>query len=253
MSVRICSGTPCRPSSCAPAFLGLAQAAWAAVPSVLLALALVLALTVGTFADMAHDSVTNGEVAASWQTVGADATVNSSFTAQNFAISPAAARAIAAVPGVTHAAVVLNESWSTATGSQVNVLAVDPASCAALVASTPGFPRLPGGVLTTPGQAGVPHPVLASPQAAAELGGGAVTLSTRQASLQPVQVRVVDVIASTPALPADGTFVIMPLAAIKSAATLPVNEMLLAGGSINRARITAVLQHIRLWNCLMER
>jgi hypothetical protein len=140
--------------------------------------------------------------------------------------------------------VVLNESWSTATGSQVTVLAVDPASYAALVARTPGFPRLPGGVLTTPGRAGAPQPVLASPQAAAELGAGPVTLSTRQASLPPVQVQVAGVIPSTPAQPGGGAFVIVPLGAIKSATTLPVNEMLLTGGSVDRARLTAVLRHM---------
>jgi putative ABC transport system permease protein len=129
---------------------------------------------------------------------------------------------------------------------------VDPASYAALVARTPGFPQVPAGLLATPGQAGAPQPVLVSPQAAALLGApgrgsGAVTLSTRQAPLQPVRVRVAGVIASTPALPAGGAFVIMPLTAIKSAITPPepigVNEMLLTGGSIDRARLTAVLRH----------
>jgi hypothetical protein len=86
-----------------------------------------------------------------------------------------------------------------------------------------------------------------SPQAAADLGRGAVTLSTRQASLRPVQVRVAGVVSSTPALPAGGAFVIMPLAAIKSTVTPPepagVNEMLLTGGSIDRARLTTVVRH----------
>ena len=54
-------------------------------------------------------------------------------------------------------------------------------------------------------------------------------------------------IASTPALPAGGAFVIMPLAAIKSAITpsapAPVNEMLLTGGSIDHAQLTAVVRH----------
>jgi hypothetical protein len=49
----------------------------------------------------------------------------------------------------------------------------------------------------------------------------------------------------TNALPAGGAFVIMPLAAIKSAITppepTPVNEMLLTGGSIDQARLTAVV------------
>jgi putative ABC transport system permease protein len=236
-------------NSRAPAFLGLAQASrTAALTPALPAFALVLALTVAAFAGMVRDAVISGEVAASWHTVGADATITSSYTAQSFTILPAAARAVAAVPGVTQAAEVMNEFWTTPAGSQVNVLAVDPASYTELVARTPGFPQVSAGLLATPGKAGAPQPVLVSPQAAAALGSGTVTLSTRQASLQPVRVRVAGVIASTPALPAGGAFVIMPLAAIKSAITppepIPVNEMLLTGGSIDRARLTAVLRHV---------
>jgi putative ABC transport system permease protein len=234
-------------SSRAPGFLGLARASRTGLTPALPALALVIALTVAAFAGMVRDGVIDGEVAASWHTVGADATVTSSYTAQSFTISSAAARAVAAVPGVTHAAEVMNESWATTAGGQVNVLAVDPASYAELVARTSGFPQVLAGLLATPGKAGAPQPVLVSPQAAAELGSGAVTLSTRQASLQPVRVRVAGVIASTPALPAGGAFVIMPLAAIKSAITPPepvlVNEMLLTGGSIDHARLTAVVRH----------
>jgi putative ABC transport system permease protein len=236
-------------NSRAPAFLGLARASrTAGLTPALPALALVLALTVAAFAGMVRDAVVNGEVTASWHTAGADATVTSSYPGQSFTISPAVARAVTAVPGVTHAAEVMNESWTTPGGLQVNVLAVDPSSYAELVAGISGFPQVPAGQLATPGKPGAPQPVLVSPQAAADLGSGAVTLSTRQASLQPVRVRVAGVIASTPALPAGGAFVIMPLAAIKSAGTppepVPVNEMLLTGGSIDRARLTAVLRHV---------
>ena len=150
-------------SSRAPAFLGLARASRTALTPALPAFALVLALTVAAFAGMVRDAVANGEVAASWQTAGADATVTPSYTAQSFTISPAAARAVAAVPGVTHAAEVVNEFWTTPAGSQVNVLAVDPASYAELVACTPGFPPVPAGLLATPGQAGAPQPVLVVP------------------------------------------------------------------------------------------
>jgi putative ABC transport system permease protein len=234
-------------SSRAPAFLGLARASRTALTPALPALALVLALTVAAFAGMVRDAVVNGEVAASWQTAGADATVTPSYAAHGFTISPAAARAVAGAGGVTHAAEVMNEFWTTQAGRQVNVLAVDPASYAALVARTPGFPPVPAGLLAPPGPAGAPQPVLVSPQAAADLGRGAVTLSTSQASLRPVQVRVAGVISSTPALPAGGAFVIIPLAAIRSAVTppapAPVNEMLLTGGSIDQAQLTAVVRH----------
>jgi putative ABC transport system permease protein len=234
-------------TSRAPAFLGLARASRTALTPALPAFALVLALTVAAFAGMVREAVTNGEVAASWRTVGADATVTPSYAAHSFTISPAAARAVAAVPGVTHAAEVVNEVWTAPHGHQVNVLAVDPASYAELVARTPGFPLVPAGRLATPGPAGAPQPVLASPQAAADLGRGAVTLSTRQAALRPVPVRVAGVISSTPALPAGGAFVIMPLAAIRSTTAppepAPVNEMLLSGGSIDQARLSAVVRH----------
>jgi putative ABC transport system permease protein len=237
----------CARTSRAPAFLGLARASRTALTPALPAFALVLALTVAAFAGMVRDAVINGEVAASWQTTGADATVTPSYAAHSFTILPAAARAVAGVPGVTHAAEVMNEFWTTPAGRQVDVLAVDPASYAELVARIPGFPQVPAGLLATPGKAGAPQPVLVSPQAAADLGSGAVTLSSSQASLRPVQVRVAGVLSSTPALPAGGAFVIMPLAAIKSTSTPPepagVNEMLLTGGSIDQARLTAVVRH----------
>jgi putative ABC transport system permease protein len=235
----------CARTSRAPAFLGLARASRTAFSPALPAFALVLALTVAAFAGMVRNAVVNGEVAASWHTVGADATVTPSYAARSFTISPAAARAVAAVPGVTQAAEVMDESWTTPARSQVTVLAVDPASYAALAARTPGFPPVPAGLLAEP-RAGAPQPVLVSPQAAAVLGSGPVTLSTRAASLRPVQVRVAGVLASTPALPAGGAFVIMPLAAVKSTLTppepAPVNEMLLAGGSIDQARLTALVR-----------
>jgi len=240
-------------TSRAPAFLGLARASRTALTPALPAFALVLALTVAAFAGMVHDAVTNGEVAASWQTTGADATVTSSTAAVSLTIPPAAARAIAAVPGVTHAAGIWNGIWNTPSGGQVNVLAVDPASYAQLVAHTEQFPQVSAALLATPGKAGAPQPVMASPQAAAILdaagpGGGAVTLSTDQAQVRAVQVRVAGVVASTPALPAGGAFVIMPLAAITSTATPPlpppIDEILLTGGSIDQAQLTAVVQRM---------
>jgi putative ABC transport system permease protein len=233
-------------TSRAPAFLGLARASRTALTPALPAFALVLALTVAAFAGMVRDAVIDGEVAASWQTAGADATVSPSYTGLTLTISPTTARAIAAVPGVTHSAEVVNEIWSTPAGSQLNVLAVDPASYAQFVANTQDFPQVQPGLLATPAKAGAPQPVLVSPQAAADLGTGAVTLSTSQASLRAVQVRVAGVLSSTPALPGGSAFVIMPLAVIKSTINppepTPVNEMLLTGGSIDRTQLNAVAQ-----------
>jgi len=123
---------------------------------------LVLALTVAAFAGMVRDAVTNGEVAASWQTVGADATVT---PAPNLIIPANVAREIAAVPGVAHATSVWNALWETPSGAQLNVLAVDPASYAALVASSQGYPQVRAGLIAVPSRAGAPQPVLASPAA----------------------------------------------------------------------------------------
>ena len=203
----------------APAFLGLARASRTALTPALPAFALVLALTIAAFAGMVRDAVTNGEVAASWQTVGADATVT---PAPNLIIAPNAVRAITSVPGVSHAAEVWNALWETPAGAQLNVLAVDPASYAALVASGQGYPQVRAGLLAAPTTAGAAQPVLASPAAVADLGDGVISLDTNQGVVAPVRVRVAGILSSTPAMPGNGAFVIMPVAAIRSTATPPV-------------------------------
>jgi putative ABC transport system permease protein len=226
----------------AATFLGLARAARTALTPALPAFALVLALTVAAFAGMIRDAVTRGEVAASWQTAGADVSIAASR--QNTfgaTITPAEVRALAAVPGVTRAAAVWQSGWSTRSGGQLTAIVVDPASYAALVAATQTFPPIPAGLLA----AGSPQQVLASPQAAAELGGGVTTISS-QAAVAPVRLRVAGVLSGTPGLPGGGAFVIIPASAIHSTATppgpVPVNELLLTGASIDQARLAAVLR-----------
>jgi putative ABC transport system permease protein len=230
-------------TSRAPAFLGLARASRNALTPALPAFVLVLALTVAAFAGMVRDAVINGEVAASWQLAGADATVGPAYAAAGFTIAPPAAQAIAAVRGVTYAAGVVNEFWTTPAGRQVTVIAVDPGSYARLVAQTQGFAPVPAGLLAAPAQAGAPQPVLVSPQAAADLGSSPVTLRTGRSSARAVTVRVAGLVASTPALPGGGAFVIVPLAAITPSGPAPVNEMLLTGGSIDQAQLIAVVRH----------
>ena len=229
-------------TSRAPAFLGLARASRTALTPALPAFALVLALTVAAFAGMVRDAVTNGEVAASWQSTGADATVAPS---PDLIIAPNVVREIASVPGVTHAAPVWNLLWGTPAGAQLTVFAVDPASYAALVASSQGYPTINAGLIA-PSAAGTPQPVLASPQALADLGHGVVALNTYQAVVAPVRVRVAGVVSGTPALPGGGAFVIMPISAIRSTATPPVPApttlMLLNGTSIDHAKLSAVVK-----------
>jgi len=86
----------------AVAFLGLARADRIALTPALPAFALVVALSMAAFAGTVRDAG-NG-------------------------ISPAAQRAAAAVPGVTHAAGVLAVIWTTANDLQLTGIAVDPAS-----------------------------------------------------------------------------------------------------------------------------
>jgi putative ABC transport system permease protein len=84
--------------------------------------------------------------------------------------------------------------------------------------------------------------VLASPQAAADLGHGTQLIST-MASVQPVRVRVAGTLAATPA---GGAFVVLPLAALRLqagvAGPLGASKLLLTGPGIDRARLTAVVR-----------
>jgi putative ABC transport system permease protein len=232
-------------SSGAPAFLGLARAARSTLTPALPAFALVLALTVAAFAGMVRDAVSNGDVATSWKAAGADVTISGQSAFPGFAIPPAAVRAIGAVPGVTHEAEAWPAPWLTGNGLQLTVVAVDPASYAALVAAAQAYPATPARLLSVPATPGAAQPVLASPQAAASLGSGATSISTL-AAVRPVTVRVAGVVSATPAWPAGGSFVIMPLAALKSTATppmpIPITEVLLTGPGIDRARLATVLR-----------
>jgi hypothetical protein len=87
--------------------------------------------------------------------------------------------------------------------------------------------------------------VLASPQADAELGRGAQLIST-VAPVRPVRIQVAGELRATPALPADGAFVLLPLSALRlrpgATGPLEVNQLLLTGSGIDRARLTSVLR-----------
>jgi putative ABC transport system permease protein len=142
-------------------------------------------------------------------------------------------------------AAMYQSGWVTVPGGlPITSVAVDPASYEALVAATQTFPPVPASLLK-PSPAGTPQPVLASPAAASELGRGVMTLNT-QVDIAPVRVRVAGVLSGTPALPGVGAFVVMPLSALHSDVTppvpIPVNELLLTGSGIDRARLAAVVR-----------
>jgi putative ABC transport system permease protein len=219
-------------------FLGLARAAQAPATLALPAMTLVLALTVASFTGMVRVAISRAETAVSWQTTGADVVV----TSGPLGISPSAVRAIAAVPGVQHAATALVIPLTVAVGQEIQLvtaIAVNPVSYAALVASTEGFSPVRPALLTRPGGQGV-IPVLASPQAAADLGGRAGTTISAQAGLPTLRIRVSSELRSTPALPAGGAFFVLPTSAINGPP--PANLMLLTGPSIDMTRLDAAVQ-----------
>jgi putative ABC transport system permease protein len=225
-------------------FLGLTRAAQATLAVKLPAMTLVLAVTVAAFTGMVRDAVIRGEAAVSWQETGADAVVTAPFSPDTLSsvISPAAVRAITTVPGVQHAATALVIPLYIGSGKVVTAIAVNPASYAALVASTQGFSPVDPVLLTgPPGQGAIP--VLASPQAAAVLGGQGGSTIVAQQGLSTLRVRVAGELRSTPAMPAGGAFMVLPLSAIRGiSAPQPVNLMLLTGSSIDLTRLRAAVR-----------
>ncbi len=225
----------------ATGFVALAEAARTSLTEVLPAFALVLALSLATFAGALRNAIASGEVAASWQATGADVMITtSSGTAP---VTPAAVRAIAAVPGVRHVAAVWDSTWATPSGQPLTVVAVDPASYQAVVAGTP-FPVGPAQAISAASGGSLSPaatvPVLASPAEAASLGRGVTRIKSLY-SPTPVSVRIVGQVASTPAQPTGGAFLIMPQQVLpRLGANNADNMVLVTGSSINDARLSAV-------------
>ncbi len=203
------------------------------------AFALVLALGLASFAGTVSDGIGRGEMAASWQSTGADAVIR---TGAGSPLGSAAVREIAAVPGVHQATAVWATDWETSAGQPVTLLGVDPASYAALTAGTP-FPSFPAGQLgaasTSSGAAAVP--VIASPSAAAALGRATTRLFSA-AAMGPVTVRVAGTLSATPALPGGGGFAVMALRTLPGPDGRPAPNLVLVNGSgIDQAQLAAVV------------
>jgi putative ABC transport system permease protein len=194
-------------------FLGITRAARTRPAALLPALALVVALAVVALGGTLRAAVTRGQVAASWQQTGADAVIRTKGSQQ--VVFPAAQRAIAAVPGVTHSEAVyavtpgdpLAANLLEGSGNAIStgVLVVDPARYAALVAATP-FAAFPGHLLASTGPAGA-VPVIATPKIAAAIRRGDHQLGFAGSLLT---IRLAGTTTATPALPGGGPFVILP-------------------------------------------
>jgi len=214
----------------ATAFLGLVRAERVAASATLPAFALVLALGLVSFAGMVRGAVTRGEVAASWQQVGADAVVSTSGSE-----SPGLARAVAAVPGVQHVASADLAVGSVASAPGFSVLLVNPAQYTAVLATGP-LPRPPE-AFTAPAPAPAPRsagtagtasavPVLASPALAAEMGRGPVYVLLD--GRQTLRVRLVGEAPASSAVAATRSgYLVMD----RAAAAGGLGEVLLIAGS----------------------
>lgn len=221
----------------ATGFVGLARAGRTSLTPALPAFALVLALTVAAFAGMARDAITHGEIAASWQAAGGDARFQTVDTAT---VTPAARRAIGAVPGVRQTATAWLSTWTLSDSRPVDGIAVDPASYAALVATTQTWPQVPAAKLAF--RAGQPVPVLASPSVAASLAA-AGNVAT-QAGLPPLRLRVAGILGGTPAAPGDQAFFILPITAIRSGTAPPLNVLLVTGSGISASALAATAHRV---------
>jgi len=220
----------------ATGFVALAGAARSSLAGVLPAFALVLALSLATFAGMVNQAITQGEIAASWQSTGADVAIN----ATSAPVTPAAEQAIAAVPGVHRLTATWNTSWTTPGNQPVTVVAVDPASYATLVASTP-FPAVPLAKLGSTASGSGTVAVLASPAALASLGGTAAQL-TSPVDMGPIRVRVAGTVTSIPGQPAGSAFLIMAIQRLPGPLGVPaVNKILITGSGISTAAMSAVI------------
>jgi len=194
------------------AFVGLSRATRTAPAAVAVVFALVLALAVVAFGAMIDDAVHRGDVAESWREVGADAVINVSTSAR--ALTPAAAREIAAAPGAARTAVVAVSPGTLASGSVITVAVVEPAAYARVVAGTPA-PAFPAASLA---RRGGPVPVLVSAAGALPPGGTGLTIGARKLTVRPAgPARIVPGVAAVPGA-AGGLFVVVPAWALSGAA-----------------------------------
>jgi putative ABC transport system permease protein len=228
----------------ATGFIALSAAARSSLTGVLPAFALVLALSLATFAGMVSNGIAQGESAAAWHTTGADVLIQPGPTSGP--VTPAVLKAVEAVRGVTHATAVWNTTWVTPFGQAVTMVAVDPASYEAVTATTP-YPSLPVAEFSGAARAlssGSAVPVLASPDAAALLGHKTTQLATLT-PMGPLSVRVAGVVSSTPAQPGGGTFVVIPQLTLPGPAGQPAPNMaLVSGAAMDDGQLSAVINRI---------
>jgi len=223
------------------AFVGLTRATRTPPGTVLPAFALVLVLAMVAFPDMVSTSVTDSQVAESWQQVGADAIIQAPPTF-NAAIPPGLQGQISSMPGVVSTVAAEVDAASLSSGTELSVMFVDPAQYAAVIAGAPG-PRFPVAALSGyGGQAGVTVPAVAT-SAAAQLVGPQPTSINVGNSSSTVTVQLagrtgLPAVPSAPGMPT-GAVVVLPAQALGS--PLVPNVLLVAGPGLDAARLSAVV------------
>ncbi len=216
--------------------VGLARGSVAAQAGVLPAFALVLAFTVASFAGMARSAVAAADVAASWQAAGADATITAPAVGPG--ITPAAQRAITAVPGVQRAATVSVVTGTSGQGLIVPVAIVDPRSYAALTAATP-LPPFPAAGLARPGAPGAAGPRSGVPALVSAAGRDILRNgSSLYVAGRTIRLRVLGSLDSFTGVTAGGQFAVLPRWALGAQAP-PPTAMAIVGQRLDKAALIA--------------
>jgi len=215
-------------------FVGLARATRTPPGSVLPSFALVLVLAMVAFPDMIAASVTQAQVAASWQQTGADAIIQVPATDE---ISPALQRQVSAVPGVEATATAATTTGSLSSGFSLSVMWVDPAQYATVVDQAPG-PRFPVAALSA--NAATILPAVATPAAAQAVGtaGGTGPAEVIEGS-STLTIALAGRIASVPGATTNAV-VVVPQEPLGTGPPGP-DLMLVAGPRLDGARLTAVV------------
>ena len=224
------------------AFVGLARATRTPPGTVLPSFALVLVLAMVAFPAMIAASVTRGQVAASWQQVGADAII---AAPPGQVITAPVQRQISSVPGVGSTAAAVVDAGTLPSGSVLAVVFVDPASYAAVSDQAPG-PRFPLAALSgksRSGQTAGALPAVAGTAATQLIGKAPATISL---GARTITIRLAGRIGGVPGAAAvsgvaDGAAVVLPLRALGPRPPGP-DLMLVAGPRLDAARLRAVVR-----------
>jgi len=211
--------------------VGLARGSAAAQAGVLPAFALVLAFAVAAFAGMARSAVAAANVAASWQTAGADATITAPEAGPG--LTPAALRAIAGVRGVQRTTAVAVATATSDQGFNLPVAIVDPRSYAMLTAATP-LPPFRAATLARPGAPHARVPVLVSPTARDIVHSG----SSLSVAGRTMRVQVVGHPYSFPGVTSGGGFAVLPQWALGARAP-PTTAVAVVGQGLDTAALLA--------------